>query len=59
MIPNEMVARLIIPASWCLIHQVELHDDRWDEQAAAFEFEQLVSVDLEKLTESLLKPRLW
>ena len=48
--PRGITCRLVIPASWCLMHRVVLPMKRWNDQAALFEFEQYVPVDLEKLT---------
>jgi len=48
--PRGMTCRLVIPASWCLMHRVVLPVKRWNDRAALFEFEQYVPVDLEKLT---------
>ena len=47
---NQMICRLVIPSSWCLNHSVELPSTKWNEQAAEYEFEQYLPVDLEALT---------
>ena len=48
--PAGMTGRLVIPASWCFIHRVEPVSDRWSDEAAIFEFEQYVPLNLERLT---------
>ena len=53
--PNPMICRLVIPSSWCLVHGVELPSPKWNEQAAEFEFENYLPVDLEVLTCATLR----
>ena len=43
-------AGLVIPASWCLAHTVELPTARFSDSEALFEFESFVPVELEELT---------
>jgi len=48
--PEGIICRLVIPAGWCLLQQIELSGDRWNEKAARFELEQYLSLELESLT---------
>ncbi|MGD2111015.1 MAG: hypothetical protein PVI86_16685 [Phycisphaerae bacterium] len=48
--PDGLTCRLIVPASWCLTHTVRPPPKQRSKQAAAFEFEQYLPVDLEELT---------
>jgi len=44
------LGHLVIPASWCFWERVTLATDRFSDEAALFEFEQFVPVELERLT---------
>ena len=48
--PAGVVARLVLPLSWCLSRCVDLPSDKWDERAAEFEFEEALPFDLERVT---------
>jgi len=48
--PDGLEAQLIIPSSWCFAQSVELPSEKFSEQAACFEFEQFLPVELESLT---------
>ncbi len=45
-----VTCHLVVPTSWCLVREVNISDGSAGEQAALFEFEEFVPVDLEKLT---------
>lgn len=48
--PDGFTCRLVIPASWCFIHSVDNKVGKKRRQAALYEFEQFVPVDLDALT---------
>lgn len=48
--PDGLTCRLVIPASWCFIHPVDYTIAKKRDQAALYEFEQFVPVDLDALT---------
>lgn len=48
--PDGLEARLIIPSSWCFAQSVELPSEKFSDQAACFEFERFLPVELESLT---------
>ena len=48
--PGGLTCRLVVPTSWCFTDTVNIAASRWSEQAAAFEFEQHLPVDLEALS---------
>lgn len=54
--PAGLTCRLVIPASWCFIHPVEFDAGRKPEQAAIFEFEQFLPLDLDETTCTACKP---
>lgn len=49
-LPSGARGRMIIPAGWCLIHQIQVPETDARGAGAAFEFEQYATVPLEELT---------
>lgn len=48
--PTGLTCRLVIPSSWCFLHDVSLPTPRGNEQAAIYAFERSVPAELERLT---------